>query len=129
MSLASGTLKHAVNQLGLLARGSHQVDEMQECLVYMLSVKAVLMQANTSPRMRSRVRCAFLQEPSSPSAKLFCCLFREARKDDWKSRQQAVKQDMLSQKLAAANAREQAKMAMFRDMIAPGVPMVIPKRQ
>ena len=56
-------------------------------------------------------------------------LFREARKDDWKSRQQAVKQDMLSQKLAAANAQEQAKMAMFRDMIAPGVAMTIPKRQ
>lgn len=54
---------------------------------------------------------------------------REARKDDWKSRQQAVKQDMLSQKLAAANAQEQAKMAMFRNMIAPGVALTIPKRQ
>ena len=56
-------------------------------------------------------------------------MLREARKDDWKSKQQAVKQDMLSQKLAAANAQEQAKMAMFRDMILPGVAMTIPKRQ
>ena len=38
-------------------------------------------------------------------------LCREACKDDWGSKQQAVKQDMLSQNLAAA--QEQAKMAMF----------------
>ncbi|KAL3162158.1 hypothetical protein ABBQ32_009866 [Trebouxia sp. C0010 RCD-2024] len=54
---------------------------------------------------------------------------REARKDDWRSKQQAVKQDLLSQKLAAANAQEQAKMAMFHNMLPSGAKLTIPKRQ
>ena len=56
-------------------------------------------------------------------------LYREARKDDWRSKQQAVKQDSLSQKLAAANAQEQAKMAMFHNMLPSGGKLTIPKRQ
>lgn len=56
-------------------------------------------------------------------------LYREARKDDWRSKQQAVKQDLLSQKLAAANAQEQAKMAMFHNMLPSGAKLTIPKRQ
>lgn len=54
---------------------------------------------------------------------------RESRKEDWRSKQQAVKQDLLAQKLAAANAEEQAKMAMFHSMISSGKAVTIPKRQ
>ncbi|DBB00478.1 hypothetical protein WJX82_000952 [Trebouxia sp. C0006] len=54
---------------------------------------------------------------------------RESRKDDWRSKQQAVKQDLLAQKLAAANAEEQAKMAMFHSMISSGKAVTISKRQ
>ena len=54
---------------------------------------------------------------------------RESRKEDWRSKQQAVKQDLLAQKLAAANAEEQAKMAMFHSMISSGKAVTISKRQ
>lgn len=65
----------------------------------------------------------------SCSGNLDVILSREARKDDWRSKQQAVKQDLLSQKLAAANAQEQAKMAMFHNMLPSGAKLTIPKRQ
>lgn len=79
-----------------------------------------------------------LEWPMCYSCKAFCVhlcethpysLFREARKEDWRSKQQAVKQDLLSQKLAAANAQEQAKMAMFHNMLPSGSKLTIPKRQ
>lgn len=57
------------------------------------------------------------------------CNCREARKADWKIKHQAVKQDLMTQKLAAANAEEQAKMAMFHSMVSSGARMTIPKRQ
>lgn len=83
----------------------------------------------TFPRTRGRLQPVLPEVEWSCSGNLYVISYREARKDDWRSKQQAVKQDLLSQKLAAANAQEQAKMAMFHNMLPSGAKLTIPKRQ
>eukprot|EP00877_Chromochloris_zofingiensis_P009627 jgi/Chrzof1/4918/Cz15g04140.t1 len=53
---------------------------------------------------------------------------REARRQDWRSRNAVAKQEVLSAKLAAQQAAEDEKMAPLRALVGMG-PIVIPKRQ
>jgi hypothetical protein len=55
-------------------------------------------------------------------------LHREAKRSDWRAKQQLARQEEVSHKLSAAQAAEDAKMAAFRAIIAQG-PITIPKRQ
>lgn len=52
---------------------------------------------------------------------------REAGRASWKSKQQLARQDVASQRLAAAQAEENDKMAAFRALVAKG-PITIRKR-
>ncbi len=53
---------------------------------------------------------------------------REARRGDWRQRQQAVRQEAVQAKLAQAQAEEDAKLDRFRALLAQG-PLQIQKRQ
>lgn len=55
-------------------------------------------------------------------------LCREAKRSEWRTKQQMAKQEQVNQKLSAAQAAEDAKMATFRAMVAQG-PITIAKRQ
>lgn len=57
---------------------------------------------------------------------LLCC--REAKRSDWRTKQQMAKREEVNHKLSAAQAAEDAKMAAFRALAAKG-PISIPKRQ
>lgn len=63
-----------------------------------------------------------------PSHESMLVLCRETRKDDWRSRQQAARQEDTARRAAEATAKEDAKMAAFRSMLAGG-PITIAKRQ
>lgn len=63
--------------------------------------------------------------PTSHESMLVLC--RETRKDDWRSRQQAARQEDTARRAAEATAKEDAKMAAFRSMLAGG-PITIAKR-
>jgi hypothetical protein len=52
---------------------------------------------------------------------------REAKRGEWRAKQQAVRQEGVHHALAAAQAAEDAKMAAFRAMAAKG-PITIAKR-
>ncbi|EIE20044.1 hypothetical protein COCSUDRAFT_48583 [Coccomyxa subellipsoidea C-169] len=53
---------------------------------------------------------------------------REAKRSDWRMKQQMAKREEVNHKLSAAQAAEDAKMAAFRAIVAQG-PISIPKRQ
>jgi hypothetical protein len=55
---------------------------------------------------------------------------REAKRADWRTKQQAAKKEELAHKLSAAAAAEADKMAQFRALVAAqGGKISIPKRQ
>lgn len=55
---------------------------------------------------------------------------REAKRQDWRAKQAAVKKEELAGKLAAAAQAEADKMAQFRALVAAqGGKIAIPKRQ
>ncbi|CAL8471137.1 g10679 [Coccomyxa elongata] len=53
---------------------------------------------------------------------------REAKRSEWRTKQQMVKREEVSHKLSVAQATEDEKMAAFRAIVAQG-PISIPKRQ
>lgn len=58
------------------------------------------------------------------------CVCREAKRQEWRSQQQAAKKEVLAQKLSAAAQAEADKMAQFRALVAAqGGKIAIPKRQ
>ena len=54
-------------------------------------------------------------------------LSREAKRGEWRAKQQMAKQEEVHHRVAAAQAAEDAKMAAFRAMAAKG-PITIAKR-
>lgn len=59
---------------------------------------------------------------------LFCC--SEAKRQEWRSKQQVAKKEELAVKLSAAAQAEADKMAQFRALVAAqGGKIAIPKRQ
>jgi hypothetical protein len=57
-------------------------------------------------------------------------LCREAKRQEWRAKQQAVKKEELTAKLSAAAQAEADKMAQFRALLtAQGGSITIPKRQ
>lgn len=62
----------------------------------------------------------------SPDNQLSRC--REAKRSEWRTKQQMVKREEVSHKLSVAQAAEDEKMAAFRAIVAQG-PISIPKRQ
>lgn len=60
----------------------------------------------------------------------FVHMCREAKRQEWRSKQQAVKKEELAGKLSAAAQAEADKMAQFRALVAAqGGKIAIPKRQ
>jgi hypothetical protein len=62
-----------------------------------------------------------------PAAAIIC---REAKRQEWRSRQSAAKKEELAGKLSAAAAAEAEKMAQFRALVAAqGGRITIAKRE
>lgn len=69
---------------------------------------------------------SLLAEPCSGT--VWCC--REAKRQQWREKQQAAKKEELAVKLSAAAQAEADKMAQFRALVAAqGGKIQIPKRQ